>query len=154
MHDMSLLFAERFSVVIPAGHRLASSPKLDLRDLRDEIWVVGDSDDDPVEQAFREAAYLRGFAPITGPRTDDYRVVIEYVAAGLGVAIVPELALPLNAAEVTARDVDGLNLTRHVFLATTPTMDVSTRRIIAEGLADALSQIENQGNYEIADAGE
>lgn len=128
------LFTEKFSLILPSAHPFARSERVQLSDLRDEVWVVGERDDDPVEQAFHEAMRRSGFAPTTGPRSDDYSVVIEYVAAGLGIAIVPELALPVGRTDVRARDVHGLELSRQILLATAPTLDERTAAVILAAL--------------------
>ncbi len=125
------LFTERFSLVLPAGHPLTDGGPVPLRALAETPWIIGTKDDDPVDAAFRAAARRAGFEPVIGPRSDDYRVVVEYVAAGLGVALVPELALPVWRDDLVLAPPAGLRLSREVSLVTAATM--------APGLRDALS---------------
>lgn len=49
--------------------------------------------DEPSDRALIEAAALVGFVPRPVLRTDDYDVMFGFVAAAVGVALVPEMAL-------------------------------------------------------------
>ncbi|MEZ3160814.1 LysR substrate-binding domain-containing protein [Microbacterium sp. BWT-B31] len=129
------LFTERFSLIVPSGHPLAVSPRRSLRDFRDDPWILGVSDDDPGDTAFLAAARASGFEPIRGPRSDDYRVVAAYVVAGLGVALVPDLALPSNAEGVSVIELADTRLSREVSLLTTATLDATTVDLMWRALA-------------------
>jgi molybdate transport repressor ModE-like protein len=133
-HASTPLFTERFSLVIPSRHPLAAADRVQLRDLAGERWVIGTHDDDPIDAGFRAAALRAGFDPAIGPRSDDYRVVVEYVAAGLGVALVPELALPPERDDRAVLEVTGLELSRVVSLATAPTLDPALVALMARAL--------------------
>ncbi|MGX5697517.1 LysR substrate-binding domain-containing protein [Agromyces soli] len=128
------LFTERFSLVVPARHPFAGRDRVALRALARDRWILGTDDDDPVDSAFRAASVREGFTPVVGPRSDDYRVIVEYVAAGLGIALVPELALPTGRADVAVLEVDGLGLAREVSLATIPTLDPELRALMVQAL--------------------
>lgn len=128
------LFTERFSLVVPARHPLADRDRAPLRALARDRWILGTDDADPVDSAFRAATVREGFAPVIGPRSDDYRVIVEYVAAGLGIALVPELALPTARPDVAVLEVDGLGLSREVSLATIPTLDPELRALMVQAL--------------------
>ncbi|MCM3658568.1 LysR family transcriptional regulator [Agromyces mediolanus] len=128
------LFTERFSLVLPAGHPLTEGGPVPLRALADTPWIIGTKDDDPVDAAFRAAARRAGFEPEIGPRSDDYRVVVEYVAAGLGVALVPELALPVWRDDLVLAAPAGLRLSREVSLVTAATMDPALREELSAAL--------------------
>lgn len=129
------LFTERFALVAPVGHPLANAGEVRLAELAGERWVVGTLDDDPVDVAFRSAALQAGFDPLLGPRSDDYRVVVEYVAAGLGVAFVPELAVPDGRDDLAVVEVEGPALAREVELATAPTLAPELRELMVRALA-------------------
>lgn len=127
------LFTERFSLLVPARHPLADAGVRRLGDFRKEPWILGTSDDDPGDAALHAAARAAGFDPVVGPRSDDYRVVAAYVAAGLGVALVPELALPEQPEQgVAIVGLRGVELSREIALLTTPTLD--------EGLVELLAR--------------
>ncbi|WP_309065532.1 LysR family transcriptional regulator [Microbacterium sp.] len=122
------LFTERFSLIVPEGHPQAGAGPRRLRDFRDDRWILGISDTDPGDAALRAAARADGFEPLEGPRSDDYRVVAAFVAAGLGIALVPELALPggtLQRAGLAVVELRGVDLSRQITLVTSPTLDES-----------------------------
>jgi DNA-binding transcriptional LysR family regulator len=87
------LLDDRYRVLLPDGHRLARrrTTVVALADLTDEAWVGGR----PGSTWFRilqHACRTAGFEPRTRLATDDHRAVHAFVAAGLGVAVVPGLA--------------------------------------------------------------
>lgn len=127
------LFTERFSLIVSSRHPLASSGPRRLSDFREEPWILGTSEDDPGDAGLLAAARASGFEPVVGPRSDDYRVVAAYVAAGLGVALVPELALPEGSElpDVAAIELRGTPLSREIALLTTPTLDEEIVRLLA-----------------------
>ncbi len=97
------LLDDRFQAVLPAGHRLGRRRRLELGDLRDEPWIGGS----PTSAWYRivtEACRREGFTPQAGFASDDSIAVQALVAAGLGVSVIPGLALvhPRTGVEVRA----------------------------------------------------
>ena len=98
------LLDDVFRVVLPAGHRLARrSRALELADLGGELWIGGA----PTSAWYRivdHACRLARVAPEVRFASDDYIAVQALVAAGLGVAVVPGLAVthPLPGLQVRA----------------------------------------------------
>jgi DNA-binding transcriptional LysR family regulator len=86
------LFDDAYVAVLPLGHRLTRGRRtLRLSDLAEEVWVGGR----PGSTWFhivRHACQAAGFEPKTSSFSDDYRAVQAFVAAGLGVAVIPGLA--------------------------------------------------------------
>jgi DNA-binding transcriptional LysR family regulator len=77
-------------------------------------WIAGTPDGDEPAAALCQAA---GFAPDIVARTDDYLAAQALVAAGLGVAVLPGLALgPARHPGIHAAELDGHR--RHVLAAT------------------------------------
>jgi DNA-binding transcriptional LysR family regulator len=97
------LFDDPFQVVLPSGHRLArSGSALGLPDLAEEAWVGGR----PHSAWFRivrHSCRAAGFDPRIALSSDDYRAVQAFVAAGLGVAVIPGLAIARAAPGVQVR---------------------------------------------------
>lgn len=86
------LFDDPYRALLPVGHRYATTTgHLSLRALAGDPWIGGRTGSTwfrIVQHACRTA----GFEPTTILATDDYRAVQAFVAAGLGVAVVPGLA--------------------------------------------------------------
>ena len=97
------LFDDTFQAVLPRGHRSASGGgAVDLTDLADEVWVGGR----PGSAWFtivRHSCRAAGFDPRVSLTSDDYRAVQAFVAAGLGVAVIPGLAVARASAGVEVR---------------------------------------------------
>ena len=88
--DVVPLLVEPVRLVLPAGHRLAGRRTVRLADLRGERWIAGC---DRCRAHLLVAAAQAGVEPDVRHETDDYVVTHELVAAGLGVALLPRLAL-------------------------------------------------------------
>jgi DNA-binding transcriptional LysR family regulator len=89
--------------VLPAGHRLADAPAIDLVDLAADPWVAPTAF---CAGVVRGACAAAGFEPDVVFSSADYGAVQGFVAAGAGVALVPFLALTGHAG-LTTRPVAG-----------------------------------------------
>jgi DNA-binding transcriptional LysR family regulator len=94
------LFAEPFELLLPVGHRLAKRRSLRLDELRDEAWIGG-MPTGAYQRIVLHSCKEAGFEPRVTYGTDDYRAVQAFVAAGLGVAILPRLALASTPPETS-----------------------------------------------------
>lgn len=83
------LLDERMYVALPLGHRLAGRTDVRLAELADEEWLVAGPD--PAETLLRSAV-ADGFLPRMGFAVADWMAKQGFVAAGLGVTLVPALA--------------------------------------------------------------
>ncbi|MFD9424365.1 MULTISPECIES: LysR family transcriptional regulator [unclassified Streptomyces] len=86
----TVLCEDELCVALPRGHRLAGAGRIDLRELRDEAWLQSAYGDRPTMLA--DACVRAGFSPRKIIRIAEWTGKFGYVAAGLGVALVPSLA--------------------------------------------------------------
>ncbi|HEY2160806.1 MAG TPA: LysR family transcriptional regulator [Solirubrobacteraceae bacterium] len=86
------LLEDPMHVALPADHRLASKRALRLPDLRGEDWVQT-SEPSPCARHVVRLCLAAGFEPNVTFESDDYETVQGLVAAGVGVALIPRLAL-------------------------------------------------------------
>jgi DNA-binding transcriptional LysR family regulator len=84
------LFTEDTVVVLSSDHPLADQPVVDLAGLSDERWIAGCP---RCRGHLLAVCELAGFAPAIAFETDNASAVINMVASGLGVAMLPRLAL-------------------------------------------------------------
>lgn len=85
------LLSDRLVGVVPDGHRLADrGGAVEIAELADEEWIAGCP---RCRRHLVEVCERAGFTPRIDFATDDYPAVVGLVAAGLGVAVLPELAL-------------------------------------------------------------
>ena len=85
------VLSQRLVFALPSSHRLAGKGSLRLKDLADEDWViVSRAASDGCYDNFAAACRALGFSPRIKQEASDARVVMGLVAAGLGVAVVPQ----------------------------------------------------------------
>jgi DNA-binding transcriptional LysR family regulator len=98
------LLDDVFRAVLPTGHRLNRRRRpLELSDLSGEPWIGG-APTSAWHRIVGHACRLAGFEPQVGFASDDHIAVQALVAAGLGVSVIPGLAVahPLPGIEVRA----------------------------------------------------
>jgi len=97
------LLVEELVAVLPATHPLADADAVALGDLRAEPWVDHDIYDSPIGRIVLGACSAAGFTPRYAARLDDHRAALRLVAAGVGVTVLPRLAVPELAAAPDAQ---------------------------------------------------
>ncbi|MEU5578310.1 LysR family transcriptional regulator [Streptomyces huasconensis] len=99
------LLADRYRAVLPPGHRLAARPVVELSDLAEEPWIAGETPG-PCLDPVLDACAAAGFTPDFVVESGDYATAQGFVAAGLGISLVPELGLTAgHRPDVVVREV-------------------------------------------------
>lgn len=93
------LMAEPLRVALPDSHRLAGASEIDLHQLADDAWICTRHDTAGSRSLVRLAA-ASGFVPRIIFRSNDYSVIRDLVARGLGVAVLPGLAIEENGIHI------------------------------------------------------
>ena len=106
-----------YRIVLPAGHRLARRRKLRVEDLAGERFNgpavdAGGGYREMLESVFGEA----GFTPDIAYLVDDVTVGRAFVAAGVCVSVMPQLAVPEPRPDVVLRPIHGLDPARSVYV--------------------------------------
>ena len=98
------IFADRLFALLPAGHPLATRYRLRMEDLAEEEWIMGSSSGVcPDARIFLDVCARAGFQPRVVFRSEDYPAIQGLVAAGVGVSLIPELALATIRDDVVVR---------------------------------------------------
>ncbi|MEV8535984.1 LysR substrate-binding domain-containing protein [Streptomyces sp. NPDC051211] len=84
------LLTDRLVGLVPEGHRLAGAEQVRMADLAEEPWIAGCP---RCRRHLVDICESAGFTPSIDFATDDYPAVVGLVGAGLGVAVLPELAV-------------------------------------------------------------
>ncbi|MFE9255076.1 LysR family transcriptional regulator [Streptomyces sp. NPDC006879] len=84
------VLTDRLVGLVPEGHRLADAETVAMADLAGESWIAGCP---RCRRHLVEVCEAVGFTPRIDFATDDYPAVVGLVGAGLGVAVLPELAV-------------------------------------------------------------
>ena len=96
------LLTDRLVALVPERHRLARARSVAIGELADEPWIAGCP---RCRGQLVRVCERAGFTPRIDFATDDYPAVVGLVGAGLGVAVLPELAIesvrPRGARTVT-----------------------------------------------------
>lgn len=92
-YDVHPLLEEPYLAVLPMVHPLAARESVTLRDLADEPWVDNDFSRGPCRQIVIDACASVGFSPGFHVETHDYPTAISFVAAGVGITVLPRLGL-------------------------------------------------------------
>src|SRR5271163_1588543 len=112
------LFEDPLYLALPREHALAQKRRLRLEDLRGEAWVQTSSSSPCARQVVR-SCHAAGFEPNVAFESDDYQTVQGLVAAGVGVALIPELALnPVVREDIAIRALSPRPPVRQVVAAT------------------------------------
>ena len=111
------LLEDPMHLALPVSHPLAGKPGLKLSDLRAEDWVQTSAASACARHVVR-LCLAAGFEPRVSFESDDYETVQGLVAAGVGVALVPRLALTHVHPRIVVRELSPRSPARKVVAAT------------------------------------
>ena len=86
------LTEDQFVVVVPRGHHLADAGDVALADLRGETWVSNDFARSVGHRLVVGACAAAGFRPRFTVQAQEHHTALGFVAAGIGVTVLPGLA--------------------------------------------------------------
>jgi DNA-binding transcriptional LysR family regulator len=106
--DLSLLHLmdDPTDLVVSMNHPLASRATVEVRELLDEYWVVR-AERHPMIEAIVRATNHVGFYPKVAYEANDYQEAQAMVAVGLGISLVPRLALSVLRNDVRVLPLSG-----------------------------------------------
>jgi DNA-binding transcriptional LysR family regulator len=111
------LLSDPMRLAVPAGHQLGRRERIDLSDLRGEPWVQTSAASACARHVVR-LCHAAGFEPHVSFESDDYQTVQGLVAAGVGIALIPQLALSNVRDDIVIRGLGPDEPVRRVLLAT------------------------------------
>src|SRR5271154_7529487 len=111
---VSGLLEDPMRVPLPLGQRLAERQSVRLADLSAEPWMLATSSSCADWEVFVTACRRAGFEPRIAFRHDDYLALQGLVAAGLGVALLPDLATASVRNDIVLRPLEPGGPVRHV----------------------------------------
>src|SRR5436305_1284373 len=134
--DTTFLLDDPMYAALPLGHRLAGKTRLRLKDMAEEPWI-NPTNLCSCSGLVRNACIRAGFEPQVSFESDDYQAVQGLVAAGVGVALIPELALSSVRDHIAIRALSPESPTRRGLVATsasprrTPAAEATRRILVA-----------------------
>ncbi|MGW2559130.1 LysR family transcriptional regulator [Streptomyces sp. NPDC001514] len=131
------LLDDPYRAVLPKGHPLAAKRVLDLADLADEPWV-GSEWPGPCLDAVLDACSAAGFAPEFVVESEDYATAQGFVAAGLGISLIPLVGLRNAHPGVVVRKVRRPEPVRAIHAAVRESAPAQPAlRVLLDALRDA-----------------
>lgn len=133
--EIDLLMNGEPRLIVSTGHRFADRPWVNVADLRDERWIVGDADrSGPQFGAWPTLDHEM----LIAHSVRDWTARFGLVAAGLGVAVIPSLltaALPPGVLAVRVEDPRPVR--RQVLAVTRPDRSAGTQAVVHALRAEA-----------------
>jgi DNA-binding transcriptional LysR family regulator len=129
---------DNFRVVLPAGWGFRTEAKVAADHLSDMPWIMhhpGTADATVIERLFASC----NLHPRVVAHSDDFHASLEMAAAGLGAALVPELALRHRPAGVVVLDIPEIRLARNVFALLINDKNTARVQLFVDLLADTLA---------------
>jgi DNA-binding transcriptional LysR family regulator len=111
------LFDDPLHLALRHDHPLARRKRVRFEDLSEESWIQTSAASPCARQVIR-SCHAAGFEPNVSFESDDYQTVQGLVAAGVGVALIPQLALSAVRDDIVVRALDPASPARRVFAAT------------------------------------
>jgi DNA-binding transcriptional LysR family regulator len=134
------LFDDPMFVALPVGHRLAGADTLELADFSQEPWMLATPQTCPDSRLFLRACHDAGFEPQIAFHNDDYTAVLGFVAAAVGVALIPDMAINGVRADIVIRTLDPPPPPRPIFAV----VPAGYRSPAATAMLALLQQISNR----------
>jgi len=94
------LCTDDFLLALPSDHPLVGSGPIDLAEFAEDDWVQYDFRDEIATGLAARACAEAGFTPRYVARAQDHVTGLAFVAAGVGIALIPELAAAWSAFDV------------------------------------------------------
>lgn len=116
--DHQRLLDDPFLAVMPADHPLAARPSVRPGEIIDGPLIDNDVGQGPCRQAVLDLFRATGSDPVFLVETHDYAAAIEFVAAGIGVSIIPALGIRNLPDTVAVVPINDPTPRRHLMLRT------------------------------------
>jgi DNA-binding transcriptional LysR family regulator len=98
---------EKLVLALPIDHRLSTEPALEISDLAYDDFVMYSDTHSAVNDVVTRSCRAAGFTPRREHEAPGTSVLLALVAAGLGIALVPESVRALALDGVVFRDITG-----------------------------------------------
>ena len=116
-------------LVVPNGHPQAKKRSVRLADLADDSWILGSGDMSCPDSAILiRACNDAGFEPQIAFQSDDYNAIQGFIATGMGVSLIPDLALTSVRPDVVVRSLGPKAPFRRISAITTESSFCSPAR--------------------------
>jgi DNA-binding transcriptional LysR family regulator len=130
-------------IALPRDHPAATKQRVRLQDFADDVWIQNDTRG-PCGRLHLAACVRAGFDPKIGYESDDYNVVQGLIAAGVGISLLPALALTNLREDIVVRSLGRSAPARRIASAV---IEGRYRSPATEAMLDILSEV--AGRFEL-----
>jgi len=116
--ELHHLIDDPMYLALPRGHPFACKPRVKLADMADETWIQESGARSWCGGLHLAACAAAGFRPRIGFQSDDYNVVQGLIAAGVGISLLPSLALTNVREDIVVRSLGRNAPARRIAAAT------------------------------------
>jgi DNA-binding transcriptional LysR family regulator len=135
--DLTELLEERMHLALPADHELAGRRSIDVGELCDENWLCGSSETS-CRRLTIGTCEQAGFRPEISYQSNDYTVMQALIAAGMGVTLLPDLALMMRNPDIAVVGIDPEPPIRRVWAAT---LEAGARSTATDAMVGILGEV-------------
>ena len=139
---------EEMHVALPAGHPLAGEDCIRLDQLSEESWLCG-TGDGSCRRLTIGSCERAGFQPNVLYESDDYNVMQAFIAAGMGVTLLPDLTLLNVHPGVAIVDVAPEPPVRRIWAVT---LCAGSRSTATEAMIEILAEVSSEIELDVAAA--
>jgi DNA-binding transcriptional LysR family regulator len=116
--ELHHLLDDPMYIALPQGHPLAHKPRVRLEDFADETWIQESGTRSWCGGLHLAACAAAGFEPKVAFQSDDYNIVQGLIAAGVGISLLPSLALTNVREDIVVRSLGRAAPARRLAAAT------------------------------------
>jgi DNA-binding transcriptional LysR family regulator len=116
--ELHHLIDDPMFLALPHEHPMARRQRVRLRDFADETWIQESGTHSWCGGLHRSACVAAGFEPRVGFQSDDYNVVQGLIASGVGISLLPSLALTNVRDDIVVRSLGPGAPARRIAAAT------------------------------------
>jgi DNA-binding transcriptional LysR family regulator len=128
-------------VALPQAHPLARKRALRIGDLAEDQWILGSTGTCPDASIFLRACQTAGFEPRIAFHSDDYFAIQGFVATGMGVSFIPDLALISVREDIVIRSLGARPPVRRIMAAT---LEDSWRSPAKQAMLETLVEVASE----------
>ncbi|MGO1166084.1 MAG: LysR family transcriptional regulator [Janibacter sp.] len=137
-HTVTPLMTDHFVALVPADHRLAGRRRVEMAELADSSWISNDISAGVTQDMVDRACRAAGFRPRYTVEAQDHYTATAFVAAGVGITVLPDLASRSLPKTVRRLRLTNPNPERDIVALTAP---VARSNQAAKLAVDLLQQI-------------
>jgi DNA-binding transcriptional LysR family regulator len=116
--ELHHLIDDPMYLALPPDHPMARRSRVRLQDFAEDTWIQESGTHSWCGGLHRSACVAAGFEPKVGFQSDDYNVVQGLVAAGVGISLLPSLALTNAREDIVIRSLGRTAPARRIAAAT------------------------------------